>query len=234
MSKGKRNRANRRNQPPGASGTGGGRMGGTGSTGGGGDLPPEDRINVPPEFFNPDLAPYCTVCGQGVQSWELREPGATIGTGPRIWQHDSQPIPDVPELGFDPGHEPVVAWRTKNRRCDFCNSADGVAWTYEVVPGTNAMDAVMADPTGDRLDLDLTATLNDTPWDACHGCADLIEAKDWGELLRRAVASSVFDRATAEMVIVPFQRIFRAAYTGRRYPADRGPGGAGGESRSPR
>jgi len=115
----------------------------------------------------------------------------------------------------DQSHPAELVWVWDEVQCDFCGG-NGAVWSYQVAP-LNTLSSGAFGPA-------VTATdLNDTPWTACQGCADLIEAQAWDGLLQRFA-----DRITEENGIRPTpvqlaplagaQQQFARMRTGNRLP----------------
>ncbi|MCX4681559.1 hypothetical protein OG413_40885 [Streptomyces sp. NBC_01433] len=81
----------------------------------------------------------------------------------------------------DEGHRPDLVWVWDEVQCDFCGGR-GVVWSYQVAP-LAAARPVWISPEGNRV-LDTDGAANETPWTACGGCADLIEAGKWEDLVQ--------------------------------------------------
>ncbi|WP_405824460.1 hypothetical protein OG705_29785 [Streptomyces sp. NBC_00838] len=120
----------------------------------------------------------------------------------------------------DADHAPDLVWVWDEADCDFCGG-QGVVWSYQVVP-LAAARPVFVSPDHKHV-LDTDGALNETPWTACGGCAELIEAEKWDDLVRAFVTRH--HKATGETVdasgaalIRNSQQQFAAMRTGARIP----------------
>ena len=159
---------------------------------------PMDRA----ETVDRNRRPLCGVCGGSV----VRYTDAASRSELTVVHSDR---------ALDDAHTPELVWVWDEVQCDFCG-APGAVWSYQVAP-LNTLGTTDFGPG-------VTATdLNDTPWTACQGCADLIEAQAWDGLLQRFA-----DRITVESGVRPnpaqlaplaqIQQQFVQMRTGNRLP----------------
>ncbi|MGI5457604.1 hypothetical protein ACQEWB_31430 [Streptomyces sp. CA-249302] len=82
-------------------------------------------------------------------------------------------------------HEVEPVWGEIFYRCDFCEPDTPAVWSYQVIP----VDTRIGITAGLRPEEVFSSKgLNDTPWYACPACAELIEARQWRELLKRSLS----------------------------------------------
>ncbi|MET9779069.1 hypothetical protein ABZ023_33285, partial [Streptomyces sp. NPDC006367] len=103
-------------------------------------------------------------------------------------RRDAAPETMIKHLDSDSDHEhdADLVWVWDEVQCDFCGGR-GVEWFYQVAPLAAPRPAWLS-PAGELLDTH--GAVNQTPWTACGGCADLIEAENWDGTRKRPETSS--------------------------------------------
>ena len=146
--------------------------------------------------------PLCGTCGGSV----VRYADAATRSQPAVVHADR---------ARDQDHAVELVWVWDEVECDFCGGP-GVVWSYQVAP----LNTLSSNALGPAV---TTTDLNDSPWTACQGCADLIEAQAWDGLLQRfadrIAAQEGIRPAPAQLApLAQVQQQFAMMRTGHRLP----------------
>ncbi|PIB11872.1 MULTISPECIES: hypothetical protein [Streptomyces] len=120
------------------------------------------------------------------------------------------------------GHEVEPVWGEVFHRCDFCDPEIEAVWSYQVLPVETRVGLIAGLRPAEVFS---SRGLNDTPWYACPACADLIQAKQWRELLKRSL--SLYEKRTGHRPTTGLRiqthethQQFVQMMTGHRLPLD--------------
>ncbi|MEU9189885.1 hypothetical protein AB0D14_36200 [Streptomyces sp. NPDC048484] len=120
------------------------------------------------------------------------------------------------------GHEVEPVWGEAVCECDFCDPGIPAVWSYQVIPVETRIGLTAGPRPGEVIS---SRGLNDTPWYACPACADLIQAKQWRELLKRSL--SLYEKRTGHRPTTGLRihshethQQFVQMMTGHRLPLD--------------
>ncbi|MFF9785707.1 hypothetical protein [Streptomyces nigrescens] len=170
--------------------------------------PQKPDLDQAGQYADRNRKALCRTCGGELSHLRHSRPGAA----PEIVVAHS-------DSDRDADHVPDRVWVWDEVQCDFCGG-HGVVWSYQVVPLAAARPLWL---TQQNQIVDHSGSMNETPWTACEGCANLIELEDWRGLVRAFVtrheheSGQIIDAAGVE-TIRELQSQFVSMRTGGRLP----------------